>query len=96
MDKEQYKREHAVKIANGIIKTASEIVNIMKKDKGPAFTLSELTITETKTGITGTVKQDGNGYSVIITDARNLSDTKKHALAKRMRNWYYYNYVQNK
>jgi hypothetical protein len=61
--------------------------------KTPAFTLSGTTITETKTGYVGEVKQDDNGYSVIIK--KGPQDKEKwYALSKRMRNWYFYTHVQ--
>lgn len=64
--------------------------------KAPAFSLTETIIIETKTGITGMVIKDDNGYSVRIPEDVNLTEAKRHALAKRMRSWYYYNHVKGK
>lgn len=83
---------------NKLDKFNEELQKIYKSKvtmKQPAFTLNALTITETKTGITGTVVKDKNGYEVKLGE-HNLTDAKANGLASRMKKWYYYNHVQKK
>lgn len=105
MDKEQYKREHAVKIANGIIKTANEIVSIMKKEKAARFALFEpkdkkdasvVGLIEDRDGNLAEVYKEGESWLVRL-NYTNISDVaKQKKLAKAMQFWYYNNYVKGK
>lgn len=66
----------------------------MKKDKGPAFTISGTTITQTNSGITGTIITEPGNYYISIPETVNLSDTRRKALEKRMRDWYYHTQIK--